>query len=258
MAGCNHWTRNALAFWRLPVRATAAVLIAGTVAPAAAATLAGGAGYDLQAGPGGDTWSAPLGFAVVTGDRGNATASLSRFHSNDIGSGWSGLVNAGLLFGSHVGARAIGVRSVGDGDYRAWRLQAGPIFQIDSDRSVDIYVARFEDSNDARLDQLGAEGDFPLSARVSGLVGGAVGHRKDGATSAQATGGITWSAWKHLLLFSQGTFGKNIAATSATSGSAGSGGPLGSGPRGHMARTTESTGSPLQGMVLAGIRVVVP
>jgi hypothetical protein len=157
-----------------------------------------------------------------------------------------------------VGARAIGVRSLGDGDYRAWRIQAGPIFQIDSVRSVDIYLARFEDSNAARLDQLGVEANFPLSESVGGLVGAAAGDRRDGATSAQATGGLTWSAGKHLLLFSQGTFGKNIAATSATSGSAGSGGPLGSGPRGHMAQPVESTGSPLEGMVLAGIRVVVP
>lgn len=252
MAGSNHLRPNALAAMLLTA------LLAGRVAPAAASEFSGGAGYDYQTGPGGETWSAPLGFAVIAGSRGDATVSLSRFQSSDVGRGWGGLVNAGVLIGSRVGARATAIRSVGDGDYRAWRAQAGPFLQIDDTHSVEAYVSRFDDSQGARLDQVGAEISFPLSDRVLGLAGAAFGDRQDGAASSQATAGVTWNAWKHLQLIGQATLGKNIAATSAAAGSAGSGGPLGSGPRGHAAQSGASAGSPLQGMALVGIRVVVP
>src|SRR5690349_25000390 len=78
---------------------------------AGAASIAGGAGYDYQSGPNGATWNGPLGFATTTFGQGDATLLLSRFHSSDVGWGWSGLGNAGISVGSHAGGRIVASRS---------------------------------------------------------------------------------------------------------------------------------------------------
>lgn len=232
----------------------------GTFSSAGAGSLAAGAGYDYQSLPNGATWSGPLAFAVTTFGQSDATIALSRFHGSEVGWGWSGTANAGLSLGSHAGGRVVASRSIGDGDYRAWQAQVGPTFRFGEERSLYLYGTHFEDNDGARLNQIGAEGNAPLGAALTGIAGAAFGSRQGGATNAQGTAGLIWSRWTRLLLIGEVTFGKNIAASSPTGTSGGTSvGPLG-GPRGmdHAPRSTTDSSSGLEATALVGIRVVVP
>jgi len=250
MAGSGHWEYSFVA---------TLALLAVSATAARAASVSAGAGYDYQTGPNGSTWSAPMVFATTVAGSGDATLSLSRFDSSDVGWGWNGLANVGLSFGPRVGGRALAMRSVGDGEYRAWQAQAGPTFQLGQNRSLFVYGSHFEDDLSARLNQVGAEASVPLGAQFSGLAGAAIGEQQGGNTNVQGTAGVTWSRWKGLLLIGQTTFGKHIIASS-TAGVAGGGsvGPLGSRGRGHSAQPQLDSANALEATALVGIRVIVP
>jgi hypothetical protein len=232
---------------------------AGFHAPAAgAASIAAGAGYDYQSGPDGATWSGPLGFATTAFGQSDATLLLSRFHSSDVGWGWSGLGNAGIAFGSQGGGRVVASRSIGDGDYRAWQVQVGPTLRFGEERTVFLYGNHSEDNIGARLNQIGAEANVPVGSQFTGLAGAAFGARQGGETNAQGTLGVTWSRWKGLLLIGQTTFGKNIAASSSQAGGGATVVPVGSKGQGHSKSVTTGTANDFQATALVGIRVVVP
>jgi hypothetical protein len=233
------------------------LILAGPARPARAA-ITGGAGYDYQSGPDGLTWSAPLVFGAASGKGADAAIALYRYHSSDTGWGWSGLMNLGIAFDSGMGGRVIGTQAMGDQDYRAWRLQAGPTFRLPEGRSLFAYLAHFEDSDEARLTQVGAEGGFPLSPYVSGLAGGALGKWQGDVSNAQGILGLTWSARKSLQVFGQAMFGKNLASASTlTSGAAN--GPFGTKGRGRAtASGSGDTASSIDAVGFVGIRISVP
>jgi hypothetical protein len=234
------------------------LLLTGQVRTACAG-LTGGAGFDYQSGPDGLTWSAPLVFGVASGKEADAAIALYRYHSSDTGWGWSGLMNLGVAFTSGVGGRLIGTQAIGDQDYRAWRLQAGPTFRLPENRSLFAYVAHYEDSDEARLTQIGGEAGFPLSPSVSGLAGGALGKWQGDISNAQGVLGLTWSARTSLQVFGQAMFGKNIASASTLTSGAASG-PFGT--RGHGRATASGSGdtttSSTDWVGFVGIRIFVP
>lgn len=239
--------------------ALVSILLIAVARPSSAA-LSGGAGYDYQGGPNGLAWSAPLAFGTLSGASGDATLAGYRYHSSDTGWGWTGLANVGVAFSPSAGGRVIGTRAIGDQDYRAWRLQAGPTFHLREGRSLFAYVAHFEDNETSHLNQLGAEVAIPLSPVVSGLAGGALGKWQDDVSSAQGILGLTWSGPKVLQLFGQVMFGKNIASASTLTTQGGAGAPLASRSHGRGAggssETTSSAGAEAAGFL--GIRVLVP
>ena len=234
-------------------------LLSGSARPASAAVTAG-AGYDYQGGPHGLTWSAPLAFGTVAGEEGDATLAVYRYHSSDTGWGWSGLANLGLSFGSDVGGRVVGTRALGDQDYRAWRVQCGPTVRFREGRSLFAYVAHFEDNQEAKLTQVGAEAGIPLSPVISGLAGGAFGMWQGDVSSAQGVLGLTYGGWKWLHVFGQVMFGKNIASASTLT-SGGAAGPFTTRGGGHSmaggSGDSASTGS-TDAAGFVGIRVFVP
>ena len=232
-------------------------LLSGCPRPASAAATAG-AGYDYQGGPHGLTWRAPLAFGTVAGEEGDATLAVYRYHSSDTGWGWSGLANLGLSFGSDAGGRVVGTRAVGDQDYRAWRVQGGPTVRLRGGRSLFAYVAHFEDNQEAKLTQVGAEAGIPLSPVVSGLAGGALGKWQGDVSSAQGVLGITYSGWKSLHVFGQVMFGKNIASASSLTGGAANG-PFTTRGRGHSMSSAEGAStSSTDAAGFLGIRIFVP
>jgi len=237
----------------------AALLAVSGVRSAKAASCTAGVGYDYQGGPNGLRWNTPLAFTTITGERKDATLLISRYHSSDVGWGWSGLANLGLSSRSGVGARVIGSRSVGDGDYRAWRLQAGPIFALSANRSLFLYGAHFEDSQGDRLNQIGGEAYLPIGSELSGLAGGMLGEWEGNASNAQLTAGLTWSRWRALQIIGQMTFGKNIAASSTLAVNGGAGGPFGASGHGHgHNETTSETPSEAEAAVYGGVRINIP
>ena len=244
---------------RYGLGALASLVLLAAARPSGAA-LSGGAGYDYQGGPNGLTWSAPLVFGTLSGTSGDATLAAYRYHSSDTGWGWTGLANLGIAFSPSTGGRVIGTRAVGDQDYRAWRLQAGPTFHLRAERSLFAYVAHFEDNETSHLNQLGAEAAIPLSPVVSGLAGGALGRWQDDVSSAQGILGLTWSGSSVLQLFGQVMFGKNIASASTLTTQGGASAPLASRGHGRAAggspETTSSAGAEAAGFL--GIRVLVP
>lgn len=248
--------RFSLGGWALVL---AALSVGPWVCSANAATFTGGVGYDYQGGPNGLRWNTPLAFSTITGERKDATIMISRYHSSDVGWGWSGLANVGLASKSGVGARVIGSRSIGDGEYWAWRLQAGPIFALSANRSLYLYGAHFEDSQSGRLNQIGGETYLPMGSELSGLLGGMLGEWQDNASNAQVTAGLTWSRWRALQVIGQLTFGKNIAASSTLAANGGAGGPFGASGHGHNHNeVTGETPSDAEAAVFGGVRINIP
>lgn len=237
----------------------AAMLGAAGARSASAAPATAGIGYDYQGGPHGLRWNTPLGFVTIMGERKDGTLLISRYHSSDVGWGWSGLANLGVSSSSGVGGRVIGSRSIGDGDYRAWRVQAGPTFALRENRSLYVYGSHFEDSQGDRLNQIGGEAYFPLGPEFSGLAGVMLGNWQDNASNAQGVLGVTWSCWRAVQVIGQTTFGKNIASSSATAITGGAAGPFGSTGHGHMRTGSSSeTSGGAEAAIFGGIRINIP
>jgi len=237
--------------------ALAAALSAGS---ARAGTPTGGAGLDYQSGPGAQSYRSALLFGYAEGAAWDLTLAGIRYGDSRLGPGLGLFANGSVPMASHVRARAIGLRAVGDDSYRAWRWRLGPEFRLPADRVLGAYYLRLTNSLGDRFGSVGVELASPISASVTGQIGSSYGTWTGGANSTQATVSGTWHPVGRLLLLAEFDVGRNLATTS-TSGSAGGGGLgglpiLGGVGQGH-GQTQTQTSSDVTGAGQIGIRFLL-
>jgi len=229
--------------------------------PAGAGTLSGGAGIDYQTGPEAQSFRSALLFGSAELAHGDCTVAAIRFGDSRAGPGTSGFANAAVRVSSGTRIRVIGLRTIGDGAYRAWRWRAGPELYLTPEVSLGAYYLRAHDNSPGDFDAAGVELSLPVARDLSGQVGSSYGKWNGGETTAQATLAGTWRAGVRVQLLGEVHVGRNVTSTSAAGPS--SGGILGGLPiangLGNGGSSTQS-GPDRRVMVTSqvGVRFLIP
>ena len=98
-----------------------AIVASLAVRHADAGTLSGGAGFDYQTGPDAQSYRSMLLFGTAQGGAGDITLAGIRYGDSQLGPGVGLFANGAVQIVPRVLARAVGLRAIGDGAYRAWR-----------------------------------------------------------------------------------------------------------------------------------------
>lgn len=199
-----------------------AILIVLATRTACAGAVSGGAGFDYQAGPSRQSYRSALLFAAAERGAGDLTLAAIRFGDSRLGPGLGAFANAGVAVAPSLRLRGIGLRTIGDRTYRAWRWRLGPELRLKSGATLGAYYLRLTDNAGASFGSVGAEWGAPLGRDVTGQLGSSYGTWNGGATTAQATVSGTWHAATRVLLLGEIDVGRNLATTS-TAGSGGGG-----------------------------------
>ena len=191
------------------------------VRPVAAGTMTGGAGVDYQTGPEAQSYRSALLFGSADLASGDFTVAAVRFGDSSVGPGISGFANAGprITFASRL--RVIGLRTIGDRAYRAWRVRAGPELNLTSEVTLGAYYLRAQDNSAGNFDAGGVELSVPIARGVSGQVGSSYGKWDGGATTAQGMMAGTWHAGSRVQFLCEVDVGRNVMTTSSSAPSGG-------------------------------------
>ncbi len=239
-----------------------AILIVLEAGAANAGTLSGGAGLDYQAGPSAQSYRSALLFGAVEREAGDLTLAAIRYGDSRLGPGIGLFANAGAAVAPHVRIRAVGLRAVGDGAYRAWRWRLGPEYRSQSDMTVGAYYLRLTDNAGGRFSSAGVELGGPLARGVTGQIGSSYGTWNTGATTTQGALSGTWRPLSGILLLGEVDVGSNLTTTSTAGPSGGGGlgglplpGGLGRG-NGRGGQTQSQSNITAAGQI--GVRFLIP
>src|SRR5712671_3062892 len=155
----------------------------------------------------------PAVAGTVSGGAGDLTLAAIRFGDSRLGPGFGAFANAGVAVAPSLRVRGIGLRTIGDATYRAWRWRLGPELRLASSATLGAYYLRLTDNAGARFGSVGAEWGAPLGSDVTGQIGSSYGTWNGGATTAQATISGTWHAATRVLLLGEIDVGRNLATT---------------------------------------------
>ena len=265
----THIRRHREASRRAAARALAIFVIALVPAVSAQASPDGsglfGADYSTL---GGHVTKGALGAAVFAfEDGGFLTAAGSRYSDDVTGDGVSLTAGAGApLRGVFLG-RVFGTRWLGDDDFRAWALKAGPFAQWGEGVSLGLSFVRQDEGNGATATGGMVEVSVPIATRWRALASGSAASLGRGGESVSGSAGLQWQAGSRLQVQAEGGVARNgvLGGTGATSTAAGGGrGLLGGLPligRGQGSASEapqEEADQGLSGTFTMGIRVLFP
>ncbi|TMQ53903.1 MAG: hypothetical protein E6K77_02025 [Candidatus Eisenbacteria bacterium] len=191
------------------------------VRPVTAGTMTGGAGVDYETGPEAQSYRSALLFGSADLASGDFTVAAVRFGDSSVGPGISGFANAGPRITSASRLRVIGLRTIGDRAYRAWRVRAGPELNLTSEVTLGAYYLRAQDNSAGNFDAGGVELSVPIARGVSGQVGSSYGKWDGGATTAQGMMAGTWHAGSRVQFLCEVDVGRNVMTTSSSAPSGG-------------------------------------
>src|SRR2546422_7849324 len=145
-------------------------------------------GYDYSSGPGGVVSRGILGIAALgLGDRGLATAAVTRFDDGQVGTGTGVTGGLAIAAGSSTFLRAWASRYTGEASYSAWRLKAGPQLGLPHSAKLGLYYAHDEDNAATRSNALAAEFDVPIVEDVTGRASASYARQSGGMRGGQGT-----------------------------------------------------------------------
>jgi hypothetical protein len=238
----------------------AAILVASP--PAVADTL-GLVGADYSSADGQIT-KGVVGAGVLAFQNGGfVSAAGTRYDDNQIGDGVSVTAGVGAPIRSGILARVFGTRWIGENQFRAWRVKAGPFFQWSGGTYVGLSFVRHEQDGGARATGGTVEASIPVAARWRALASGSAASLRDGRESASGSAGVAWQATTRLEMQAEAGIARNGSLGTTTSSTGGGGGPLSGLPilgrdpeRATETGTTEE--QKLSGTINVGLRVLFP
>jgi len=209
---------------------TAGLLFVGAIAvfplSARSATFTGGAGSDYQTGPRAQSYRSALLFGSAETEKGDLTLAGIRYGDSRLGPGIGLFANGSAALSQHVSLRVVGLRTIGDESYRAWRWRAGPEFKLASDVTLGTYYLRITDNAGGSFASAGVELAGPVARNVTGQVGSSYGRWNHDVTTTQGTVSGTWHPLSRILFLGEVDVGRNLTTTSVAGPGAG-GGALG-------------------------------
>ena len=224
---------------------------------AASPSLVGGGGIDYYQGPGGET--SKSGLAIVGAVAGGTMGSLAlaRYLDNVAGNGLGVIGSLRVPLATNRTLCAWASRFAGDDSLVAWRIKAGPLFELPSGGNVGLYYTHAEDDAGGHSDAGAAELVLPLHAQLTGRASAAFGSAPGGLRSALGTVGLGWTPGHGVELTGDVGAARNGALVTAAGPPRG---PLdrllGNGGGGGGGKDTEQ--SRVDPLVQLGLRVLLP
>ncbi len=243
--------------------AVALATVASWVVVAHGAPVAVGGGCDYYSDSNDQVTRSALVQASAGLGVGSVYAAAIRFDNNVVGAGngWTG--GFGLPVAPFTQIRASGSRFVGDGDYRAWRIQAGATLALPIGPTAGLYYTHENNSAAPRTDGVLAEGDLRLLHGFGLRATAGYARNSDGVGSALGTVGVSgpvlhWVQWSAEAGLTQNRLvepGQSIPAPHRATG----GLPIiGGGGRSAGGTTASSSATGSVASVLLGLRITFP
>lgn len=233
------------------------------VLPGDAAGVSGGVGIDYTGGPGNQATKDALGYVSTAVGHGELILIGARYDNTEIGAGSLGSIAAGVPVVGSTQLRVVGARTIGDGTYRAWRVQTGPQFDVGGGRTLGVFYLHVEDNLTSLSNGITTELGIPLApALVVGL--GASFASIDGRqTGGQGSANLTWTPTPRVQLLGEMSVGQNLVVGSSQGGSSSQGGILGQIPIHGIGSKESQPGVtkveyPAQATALVGLRFLFP
>ena len=219
-----------------------------------AAPLQAGGGFDYYDGPNHQITRSAL--AVVSAGLGpTCSASFAgiRYDDTIVGTGNAYVAGFGVGLATKANLRAWGTRYVGDKSFGAWRLKAGPQFNLPGGQSLGLYYMHYADNADGKSDGVSGELDMPLFASLSAQANASQAMAQGDQRSTQGSVGLRWNVVHQLELTGE----MGLARGGAASGFVPSRGPL------EQLLGGPPPNAPKQGpithpLALVGVRVTIP
>jgi hypothetical protein len=252
--------------WTLRLTTACALVAIGTCGwfrDASAAQVQSGVGYDYQSGPNGQNWRGALGFVSCAPLGSELTVAAVRYEDSNVGPGFSGFANAGVPVLSGTRLRVVGVRAVGDGSYRSYRVRFGPELPVMGRGTVGVFFSHFEDNEHSRLNAFGSEVGVSIARPLAGTGGISYGTWETGLASFQANAGLVWAPAGKIQILGDVSLGRNVLTVAGTS--PGGGGRLGRLPvvgdlvgGGGRGTTTTTQEDKVGATGTVGFRILIP
>lgn len=233
----------------------AAILLMSLVTPVEASpTFVGGGGYELYAGADGQRTRSAM--ATVGAEDGAHSASLTFIRYSDAHTGdGSGYVLAGAIpVTTAATLRAWGSRFVGDETLRAWRVKAGPVFELTGVGAAGLYYSHARDDMGLRSDGASLELAVPISTRFTGRGAAAYAVASDGVRAVQGTVGLGVAPVHALELVAEAGFAHNASLITSSAPSRGPLDPLFGGNQGDAG----AEASRMDPVLLFSVRLLLP
>ena len=231
--------------------------------PHTASAVSGGVGIDYMGGPGDQSTQDALGYVSTKLGEGDLTLIGARYDNTEIGAGTLGGVAAGISVPGLTLVRASAARTIGDGDYRAWRFQAGPELNVGGGRTLGVFYLHVEDNLGALSNGAGTELGVPISPALVGGLSASIASKEGGRTGGQGSASVTWGPASRVQILGEMSVGQNLVGFSQ-SGSSSQGGILGRLPIVGHGSSKKDAGTAVtadygtQATGLVGIRFLFP
>jgi len=187
------------------------VLLAGA-GPAHAASPSAAVSLDQYEGPADQRTRSALALGDLSFARGDVLAGAMRFDDTSVGAGFGLVAGGGVPLGGPLSVRVLGSRFFGDGDYRAWRLKAGPQWGLPAGGSLGVFWVRDHNNVGSDTKSGSAECSIPLVRGWTGKLSGAYGRVGDRDGYAAAVG-ASWALIPRLELGGELGAARNPPAT---------------------------------------------
>ena len=165
-----------------------------------AASVVGAAGYEYYGGPGGQITRGALLAGVVSLGGTELVVAGVRYDDNLVGKGVNATAGLGVPAGPAVKLRVQGSRFVGDGSYQAWRVKAGPEFELPRGQSVQLWYMHYQDNHQVKSDGAILEAAIPLADRLTGKLNASYATAPQDLRVLQGAVGLAWTVVPHLEL----------------------------------------------------------
>jgi len=234
----------------------ACACIAARVPSAMAAPIIVGGGYDYVASAGGQqTRSALAILAAPLGSRMSATLAGIRYDDASVGSGNGALAGLTLGVTPLTRFRAWGTRYVGDQDFRAWRVKAGPEATLPAGGTLGVFYAHDENNLGDRSNSAIAELGMPIVPSITGRVNGSFTATHGAPASMFGSLGLGWAPLRNFEI--TGDVGRaSHGAINQTSSGPRSRLPLLGG--GESTATSSESERPAETVLQLGVRLLFP
>ena len=149
------------------------------------------AGYDYSSGAEGRITRGALGALTWSGNTRSLTLAGIRYVDSEAGAGVSLTAGAAIaVVPSHVNFQASATRFLGDQEFRAYRIKAGPQLMLPGGTSLGVFAAHYSDNAGESSNGLGLESESPLAGALSAHGSASYAGWSDGTRSEVVSAGL--------------------------------------------------------------------
>jgi hypothetical protein len=146
-------------------------------------------------------------------------ASLSfagiRYDDSNVGNGFGSMAGIGVPLSSFAALRAWGTKYYGDSSFDAWRVKAGPEFQLPSRAKLGLFYSHYADNTHTTTDAGIAEFAIPIVEPLVARASGSYSSTSGNLRSLQGSLGAGWTPVHHLELSGDVGLAQNGAVATA-------------------------------------------